>query len=206
MNDKPQTINNEGNYFNNVSLFKKTLEKKQLDNKVKNKSSDVNNNDNKFLFKGKKERGLNFSNKEIIGKLICNKCIKSELKQKKEIYEKAEKIIKEKINIVNIIKKIQEIDNLKMVLFDKNQLALFSLMTNYELKCQDQGQENEKGNEICNQDLIEKRMLLVDRNEMEVLVKNFQTNIINEDNYSNNLFNTRLLKYLSNEYAKDNNK
>jgi hypothetical protein len=82
------------------------------------------------LFKEKKSRNLKFTFLEILTLIFCRYCIKSKrLKDKKALYDISMSPLSKRIDLVNIIKKIEEIDKLKFVLFNKEQLALFNFIS-----------------------------------------------------------------------------
>ena len=54
--------------------------------------------------------------------------IRIPLNEKEELFIKGEKIYDEELDIVHILKKIQEIEKIKMVLFNEDQIALFNLI------------------------------------------------------------------------------
>jgi hypothetical protein len=68
------------------------------------------------------------------------------------------------MNVLNIFKRIQEIENLKIVLFNKDQLAMFGCMSNYELG-------NLKGG---NEDLANLRSLAASKLKMQEVAEKFQ--------------------------------
>jgi hypothetical protein len=138
------------------------------------------------------DKNLKFSSFEIVAKYFCLKCSNKELIRKEEMYREADKIVKRKLNIITILKKIQQIDNIKIILFDKNQLAMFTQKSNYELDA--------AGKEICNEELKEKRNLILDQQKMTELVKKFQIKANGKDFSKMSVTDKRLLKYLSNEH------
>lgn len=61
-------------------------------------------------------------------KLNTKLLLKSPLDDKEKLFLKGEKIYEEELDIVHILKKIQEIEKMKMVLFNEEQLTLFNLI------------------------------------------------------------------------------
>lgn len=61
-------------------------------------------------------------------KLNFKQLARMPLNEKEELFTKGEKIYDEELDIVHILKKIQEIEKMKMVLFNEDQIALFNLI------------------------------------------------------------------------------
>ena len=70
---------------------------------------------------------INFNIFEYI-KLNFKQLARIPLNEKEELFIKGEKIYDEELDIVHILKKIQEIEKIKMVLFNEDQIALFNLI------------------------------------------------------------------------------
>ena len=51
------------------------------------------------------------------------------LSHDEEVFEKSEKIYEKELDYIEILKKLQDVDKLKRILLNKNQLILFNLLT-----------------------------------------------------------------------------
>ena len=80
-----------------------------------------------FLKESPANSKINFNIFEYI-KLNFKNLTKFPLNEKEQLFTKGEKIYDEELDIVNILKKNQEVEKLKMVLFNEEQRVLFNLI------------------------------------------------------------------------------
>jgi len=74
-----------------------------------------------------------------VGMVDC--CYNKQVKQKIKIFDRGMKMLKEKLNITNLIKAYLDIEKLKYILMSSDQLVLFELIKNPKLVV---GPENSK--------------------------------------------------------------
>ena len=61
--------------------------------------------------------------------IYSEKLFVSKKTEKERLITKAEKIYQKELDVINILKKLHEIENLKLLLLDENQLVLFNYLT-----------------------------------------------------------------------------
>jgi hypothetical protein len=79
----------------------------------------------KYYEEGHKSN-LNLSIREMFLLIFCENCLKYELKQKSDLYNKSIKILDDYLDISYIIQKLEEFEKLKLVVLTNEQLALFN--------------------------------------------------------------------------------
>jgi hypothetical protein len=78
----------------------------------------------------KRKYTLKFTSCEIIKAFFCFSCCRSQnLKEKIQLYNKSKNIITNFMDITYIMKKIEEFEKLKIVIFNSEQLALFNFIS-----------------------------------------------------------------------------
>lgn len=141
---------------------KKTIEKKRSESEKKLTGTNLENKFENLIsmktFHEKNDRNapLNLSICEYIKysikKQLC--CKKTE---KEQIIEKAEKIYKNELDISNILTKVHEIENLKLLLLDSDQIVLFNYLT--------------------------KPIISLKKNEKEAILRKLTTELINKKQF-----------------------
>ena len=112
----------------------------------------------------------------LIRRLICSK-----KNQKEKLIEKAEKIYHSEMDIVNIVKKLHEIENLKLLLLDKDQLVLFNYLTKpYISLTKKIEEENTPFRRRFSQSIINKENNKYFGNSYDFCKKNKEISIINK--------------------------
>lgn len=74
--------------------------------------------------------------KEIIWSALC--CQKENIELKWNLYNQARKRIKQDVDIITVLKKLQDVDKLKQLLLNKNQRAIFNYKRPLKIRYQDQ--------------------------------------------------------------------
>ncbi len=103
----------ETNRFLNNDLFTENSPKKEYYN---------------LEIQRQKKKNISFSFREIIIKEICGCCVKKKIqKMKFDLYEKANEKLSEMFEITYVMRKMEEMEKLKIILFDKPQSSAFNL-------------------------------------------------------------------------------
>jgi len=109
-------------------------------------------NDNKYfnIKKNlKKEKIIRFSNWEIIYLNLCCRRIKNKkLKRKYELYKIGEEKLENMLEIYNLLEKLEEIEKLKVILLNKQQLGLFNFMSSEKISLYSDNLKNSQLNEL----------------------------------------------------------
>jgi hypothetical protein len=83
-------------------------------------------------FKGKlsknKFHSLSLTCVEIIKITLCRTFIKNLLNRKRTLYLRSKNIVGEKMDVIKLLKQVEDIENIKSILFNEQQMALFSLI------------------------------------------------------------------------------
>ena len=99
---------------------------KKLKMRIMNKGDKIENVE-KFNENMKNSSQIKFSLFENL-KLILKQMFKKKLTKKEKLFLQGEKIYEKEIDILYILKKLQEIEKMKIILFNNQQLTLFNLM------------------------------------------------------------------------------
>lgn len=110
---------------------------KKLNFKDSNMIPNENENDKKTLvikiIDELKQRNtaykLKFNFCEIIKIVFCKKCLRDNLKTKVFLYKKSHKSLNEFLDISEIIHKLEEVDKLKLILLNHEQVAMFQFLS-----------------------------------------------------------------------------
>ena len=92
-------------------------------------------------------------------KLNFKQVFKLQLDEKEQLFIKGEEIYDDELDIVHILKKIQEIEKIKMVLFNEDQRDLFNLIDKPMIYVDDFDFENNKNFENCSAQLKMSKMI-----------------------------------------------
>lgn len=83
-----------------------------------------------FLNERKRRHILEFSYLDILKVILCCKnCLHQKLRRKYDLYKKSKSYVLDVMDITFIIQKIEELEKLKIVLFNPQQLALFNFIS-----------------------------------------------------------------------------
>lgn len=126
--EKAQEIKNEGKIENNdkkennnlIVIPKPTLDTKA--NYLENQLSNIANLENLAIGESLNISAFDYF-KYLLKKSFCMK-----RNEKEQLIEKADKLYKQELDITCILKKIHEIDKLKSLILDKDQLVLFNYL------------------------------------------------------------------------------
>jgi hypothetical protein len=106
------------------------------------------------------KKTLEFTFFEMVKYIICRCCVKKKIIEKFKLYQKSSLVLNEALDITHIIGKLEELEKLKIVLFNKHQLALFHFISKYLVS---NNTNNESSSHITN--------LYALNNDKEALVK-----------------------------------
>jgi hypothetical protein len=87
------------------------------------------NIDNEVIINQRKKEKLKFTNIEIMKMSLCKCGIGKRLKNKLQLYNKCEVVLKEYLDLANHVKKLEEFEKMKMIVFNSNQLSLFEIIS-----------------------------------------------------------------------------
>lgn len=124
------TLDLKNSIINELYLFNEKNERRKIPtlNNIKFMNiNQINSNFNLFCQENQKKQKLYMGFIEYI-KLKFKSKFKFKASEKEKLFQMGEQMYFKEINIVEIMKKIQEIDKLKSVLFSKEQFFLFSLI------------------------------------------------------------------------------
>lgn len=138
--------------ISNTSKFRKILQKKEIDqlsDRIKNnegkqidhknnKNNDNNDDDEKSSLQEKEEETkLKFSTMEIVRCTIFPLYLRKDLKSKFLLYKRASKYLLKYIDIFYLIKKLEDIEKLKILLLNDHQLALFQYISKPDISLEE---------------------------------------------------------------------
>jgi hypothetical protein len=126
---------------------------------------------------------LSFSFVEVLKKYLCP----SKVSIKKKVYEECEPLINQELDILNILSKLDDVQKLKVTLFEKEQLTLFGCMAKMEYGIDSEMSKMRKF-------LTKDKMSMVDK------VNQIRSRQINDADLEKESINSRLEKYLSSEF------
>jgi hypothetical protein len=86
---------------------------------------------------------LSFNFTEIIAMYLCRGCSNKKLQAKYELYQKSKGALHNFLDISYLIGKIEELEKLKLVVFNTDQLALFNFISKETVSVSDRMNKNE---------------------------------------------------------------
>ncbi len=107
-----------------------------------------------------------------------NCCYKSTVKEKVKIFDHGKQLLKEKLNITNLIKAYLDIEKLKYVLMSADQLVLFELIQNPKIDLDLLNENSKKIDTLAEYMLNKKNISNYNKDEVH---KFFEKVIANED-------------------------
>jgi hypothetical protein len=107
-----------------------------------------------------------------------NCCYKSKFKEKVKIFDHGRQLLKEKLNITNLIKAYLDIEKLKYVLMSADQLVLFELIQNPKIDLDLLNEKSKKIDTLAEYMLNRKNIASYNKDEVH---KIFEKVIANED-------------------------
>ena len=125
---------------------------------------------------------LNFSFWEIIRSVFFPICLSDALKNKLNLYQKAKIDLLKYINIIELVQKLQQLEKLKMILFNKNQLVLFNYISKPLISNKEDGLEDRTSkNKVTT---IMRYLDSENRNEQLKDIINYYNDAMETGNYS----------------------
>lgn len=128
---------------------------------------------------------LNFDFLEVFKKYLCP----SKVSFKKQMYQDCKPILDEELDILNILSKLDDDQKLKLALFDREQLTLFSGMAKIEF-----GLENSESTKM-------RKVLKNIKNNLKTKVNKYKFSYMAQDDMEKESVNSRLVKFLSHEFC-----
>lgn len=116
------------NFSNKTSILKTEIQSNKRLKRYNNKNLTMGRTLSAFIEKKRLQRTLNFSMGELGSEEYRNK-----IKEKLEMMRLANKTINEQLDVMSIFEKLQEVDKLKLILFNPQQLLLFDLISKPEI-------------------------------------------------------------------------
>ena len=146
----------------------RTFDKESKENQ---KNKDNLNNLKNYLQKRQNQHHFQFNAFHYI-KATIKRAMKQKLTENQKIIIKAEEIFEKETDIVNIMRKLQEIDKLKYLLLSSEQISLFNLLDKPIIHCEADLDENDL---IRLSNLIMKKNETTEKNEKDAeIIQNYK--------------------------------
>ena len=129
-------------------------------------------------------------------KLKVKKLMRFKLQPQEHLFYIAQKIFHKELDVINILKRLQDVEKLKMILLNENQLSIFELLAKPMIYFDEQQEQNMEMNESSYNRTIhhEKKVRKKEEEKIMKIKKNLKT--YNQAIHSDNLneIDKRLLK------------